>query len=474
MLREIYNWYASRKISTKITGIFAAFFLLPIVVLNVVLIGGVSYALYHPAEATIQYSMRTAEKILTESKKYPDDLTFHSIHKALLSGVVLRIFDRHGNLIFDTNEVNYPSNETFEKNIMTKPPILADDDFDVAQLGNALVYRGKLTCSKPDGYLTLYFFRTITSQRNIFTDLLTFILVVNLLGIFFSFKIGQLVSRQILHPIEKITALARKITLESERENVKERIPVPPTNDEITELAKTFNTMLDHMQGDISRHKDFVSNASHELRKPLTVIEGYAEILEKYGDANQALRDESVNVIRDEAQNMQNLLKNLRPNKDENKSNFHKENLNLAEIVDVAFQRTITVEGGNHEVKLIRNDTAHIYGDKAAILQILRIFLDNAIKYTPKGGTVKLSSVKQGDKVFVSIADNGIGIAEKDFNKIFERGVRLSKNPFVNEVDGSGIGLYMAKVIADSHDIKIDVKSTVGKGTIFTLTIPIN
>ncbi|MBQ7197824.1 MAG: ATP-binding protein, partial [Selenomonadaceae bacterium] len=118
-------------------------------------------------------------------------------------------------------------------------------------------------------------------------------------------------------------------------------------------------------------------------------------------------------------------------------------------------------------------DAAQIYGDKAAMLQILRIFLDNAIKYTPNSGSVKLSSIKQGDKVFVSIADNGIGIAAEDFDKIFERGVRLSGNSFVNEVGGSGIGLYMAKVIADSHDITIDVESTVGKGTTFTLAIPI-
>ena len=468
MLRKIYDWYASRKISTKITGIFAAFFLLSIALINVVMLFSISYALYHPAEATIEYSMNAAEKILRESEKYPDELVFHSIHKAIVSGVVLRIYDENNNLIFDTNEVNYPSNEFFEENIMYNPPILADKNFDVAQMGNALVYRDELVFSRPEGYLTLYFFRTITSQKRIFTDLANFMLIIDLIGIIFSVGIGRFISRKILNPIEKITALARKITLESERENVKERIPVPNTNDEITELAKTFNTMLDHMQGDISRHKDFVSNASHELRKPLTVIEGYAEILEKYGSDNQELRDESVNVILDETQNMQNLLKNLRPNKDENKFNFHKENLYLAEIVDVAFQRTITVEGENHEVQLIRNDAAQIYGDKAAILQILRIFLDNAIKYTPKGGTIKLSSVKQDDKILVSIADTGIGIAAEDFGKIFERGVRLE-----NEVGGSGIGLYMAKVIADNHDIKIDVESAVGKGTIFTLTIPI-
>ena len=457
MLRKIYDWYASRKISTKITGIFAAFFLLSIALINVVMLFSISYALYHPAEATIEYSMNAAEKILRESEKYPDELVFHSIHKAIVSGVVLRIYDENNNLIFDTNEVNYPSNEFFEENIMNNPPILADKNFDVAQMGNALVYRDELVFSRPEGYLTLYFFRTITSQKRIFTDLANFMLIIDLIGIIFSVGIGRFISRKILNPIEKITALARKITLESERENVKERIPVPNTNDEITELAKTFNTMLDHMQGDISRHKDFVSNASHELRKPLTVIEGYAEILEKYGSDNQELRDESVNVILDETQNMQNLLKNLRPNKDENKFNFHKENLDLAEIVDVAFQRTITVEGENHEVKLIRNDAAQIYGDKAAILQILRIFLDNAIKYTPKGGIIKLSSIKQDDKILVSIADTGIGIAAEDFDKIFERGVRLEK-----KVEGSGI------------DIKIDVESAVGKGTIFTLTIPIS
>lgn len=473
MFKTISRLYASKSISTKVTLICAVLFSIPIILIDAVMAFGLSYALYHPAEATIEYSMRTAEKILTQVDKKPDNVVFHSIHKVLVSGVVLRIFDDKKNLIFDTNEINYPSNEIFEENILTNPPILADETLDVAQINNALVYRSEMIFSRPDGYLTLYFYRTITSQRNIFTELMIFMVFVNLLGIFFSFKIGRFISRTILNPVEKITALARKITLESERENVKERIPVPPINDEITELAKTFNTMLDHMQGDISRHKDFVSNASHELRKPLTVIEGYAEILGKYGDKDSALREESITAILDETQNIQTLLKNLRPNKEEATNNFNKENLNLAEIVDTAFKRTVKVEDDSHDIKLIRNDDAQIYGDKVAILQIIRIFLDNAIKYTPKGGTVKLNSIKQDDKILVSIADTGIGIDEKDFSRIFERGVRISENSFVNEVGGSGIGLYMAKVIADAHDITINVESAIGEGTTFTLEIPL-
>ena len=106
-------------------------------------------------------------------------------------------------------------------------------------------------------------------------------------------------------------------------------------------------------------------------------------------------------------------------------------------------------------------------------MQILRIFLDNAIKYTPNGGYINLSSVKQDDEILISIADSGIGIAAENFDKIFERGVRIFDNDFVGKTKGSGIGLFIAKMIADGHDITIDVESTVGKGTTFTLKIPL-
>ncbi len=475
MFAKIHNWYASRSISTKITGFCTIFFIALIALINVVMVCSISYALYHPAEATIEHGIQSAQKILADSENYPDDLIFHSIHKALVSGVVLRIFDEKKNLIFDTNELNYPSNEMFEENMLKKPPLLADKKMDVAQMRNALIYRSSMTFFRNGEYLTLYFYRTITSQIKIFKDLERFMLLADLLSIVFSVIISIFISKKILQPIKNVTALANKIAQENERERVKDRLPLPPVNDEITELAKTFNVMLDLVQSDITRHKEFVSNAAHELKTPLTVIEGYVDILKKYGDKDKSLRDESVEVIAEETQNIKMLLKNLRllTRNDDDALELNKEYFDLAEVVSNAFRRATTIAGNNHEVNLLQNDSAQIYGDKTAILQILRIFLDNAIKYTPSGGAIQLSSVKQNDDVLVSIADNGIGIAAENFEKIFERGVRISDNEFVGKTKGSGIGLFIAKMIADGHGITIDLESTVGKGTTFTLKIPL-
>ena len=162
MFKEIRSWFEIKSISTKITLICSAFFIALIAMTNLVMWLGISYALYHPAEATIEHSINNAKKILEESDKYPDELVFHSIHKILVSGVVLRVFDDKGNLLFDTDEINYPSNEIFEQGIMTSPPILADENLKIAQMGNAIVYRADVSFYKSGRYLIFYFYRTIT------------------------------------------------------------------------------------------------------------------------------------------------------------------------------------------------------------------------------------------------------------------------------------------------------------------------
>ena len=470
MFKEIRSWFEIKSISTKITLICSAFFIALIAMTNLVMWLGISYALYHPAEATIEHSINNAKKILEESDKYPDELVFHSIHKILVSGVVLRVFDDKGNLLFDTDEINYPSNEIFEQGIMTSPPILADENLKIAQMGNAIVYRADVSFYKSGRYLIFYFYRTITSQKNIFDRLRNFMLIVDVLSLIIAITISRFIGRKILLPIKNMTGLAMKISTEAESELVEERIPIPPTNDEISELADTFNTMLDRMQDDILEHKEFVSNVSHELKTPLTIIEGYVDILEKFGKTDIQLRNESIEAIRGETQNTLNLLKSLRPrliNLSNSKKNFE-----LSKVIEKVFKSRATMIK-RHEFTLMKNDYARIYGNKTKILQLMRIFIDNAIKYTPEGGKIQINSVKNDDKVLVSIADTGIGIAAENFEKIFKRGVRIVEDNFVKNVEGSGIGLAMAKEIADEHDIKIEIESKLGEGTTFTLNIPL-
>lgn len=469
MISTILRRYDNMSISKKITLICSIFFILLIALINVVMFIGISRALLYPAEATIKHGVKSLNEILETSTNEIDDKFFQSLKKILVAGVVLKVYE-DDKIIFDTNTELYPTNEDFEKNIIQDRPLLSDQNLDIAKLKNALVYRAEINFNRGGKEYHFYFYRTITSQTNIFHKLKIFMLTVDFISVIFAITAGYIISRKVLKPLKTMTELAKKITLNSERDSVKERIPIPPADDEMSELAKTFNEMLNFMQNDITKYKNFVSDVSHELKNSLMVIEHYSKFL-KYDDP--ALHNESVIVIREEAQNMNKMIAHLRSltKNDDNTLQLNKENFNLAEVVDVAFQRAKTTTN-HHEIILIQNDTAQIFGDKAAFLQMLRIFIDNAIKYTPEGGKIKINSVKRGDKIFVSVADTGIGIAEENFDKIFERGVRITEDKFVEKVEGSGIGLDMAKKIADGHDIKIDVESKVGEGSTFKLKIP--
>ena len=172
---------------------------------------------------------------------------------------------------------------------------------------------------------------------------------------------------------------------------------------------------------------------------------------------------------------MQALLENLLflSRTDQHRQKLHKKILDLDDIVGDVMSKMKTVVK-THKVELTKNPPAKIFGDETTIRQMLRIFLDNAVKYTPEGGTIKVSSKINGKKILLNISDSGIGIAPENQKKIFDRFFRIDSEDLVSEANGSGLGLSIAKWIADSHGIKISVASTLGKGTTFTLTVPIS
>ena len=495
MLKKFLDWYDNLGISAKIHGLCTVFFITMIVITNIVLWFSVSYALYHPVKATIKYSVNKVEEFLEKNPNALEQADSVNFNDMIVSSVVLRIFDEHGNLLVDTHPKTYPSNEKFEEYLLKDPPFFTNGTFEIARMVNALVYRDKIIHTAPNGKnFTLYFFRTITSAADVFDNLMLFMLFIDAVSVAFAFFAGSIVSRKVLRPIKKMTDLARKIASSPTNQHINERIPLTSANDELKELAETFNMMLDKIQGDfstiheefagmqnflsdmqddLSKQKKFVSDVSHELRTPLTVIDGYIDILEKYGQnaENKALREESIEVIRDETQNIKNLLENLLflTRSDQNTLKFDKAVVNLTDVIEKVFSRMQALDK-NHVLTLALNDSAKIFADKLTIVQMLRIFLDNAKKYTPKGGNITLSSRVENGFAFVQIKDSGIGMAPENLEKIFERGVRLENGGRAN---GFGIGLSIAKMIADNHDIKIDVESKLGDGTTFTLKIPV-
>ena len=469
VIDKIKNKFNGFEISTKITFGYVACFVILLIVINFAMWLGVMTALYSPAERTIRFSIEQIKNVLNELEENYSDYNPNVFRGALVAGVVLRVVDERGNVFIDTDK-NYPSIEMFNKGILRSPPLFADEEFDIARIGSALIYCTKLDYTHDDETVTLYFFRTITSELILFDNLEKFLLMLDIVGIFLSIGVGYLLSRRILTPIKTMNELAREIAFEK----MSGRIPIGTANDELNELAKTLNQMLDRLQGGINKQQKFVSDASHELRTPAAVIKGYIEFIETYGTADEALLKENLKVIGSEAQNMQNLLENLLflSRTDQHRQRLNKKTLDLDDIVGDVMSKMKTVVK-THKVELIKNTPAKIFGDETTIRQMIRIFLDNAVKYTPEGGLIKVSSAIEKKKILLSISDTGIGIAPENLDKIFERFFRIDSEDLVNEANGSGLGLSIAKWIADSHDIKISVDSELGKGTTFTLTIPL-
>ena len=462
---KIRQTYRSAEISTKITATYAACFLALLLILNAVMYIGVSRAFYTPAEQTIKFSMQEVRKLLENLEHDYSAVNPDNIREPLVTGVVLRVVDDAGEVFVDTDK-KYPPAEEIDAGILKDPPIFASDDMEVAEFNDALIYRAKMDYTYDGQHVTIYFYRTITPQKSALDDLESLLLALDLLGIFLAAGAGHFVSRKVLSPIKTMTIHAQNIAFGK----MGGRLEIPPSDDELSALAKTFNEMLDRIQGGINQQQKFVLDASHELINPATAIVSCVELLKRYGADDKNSLDENLGIISEEVKNLDNILQNMLfiARTDQNSQKLHKEKLELANIVEYAVDTT-RVLSPEHRIELLRNDDATIFGDEVMIRQLLRIFLENAVKYTPAGGKITVSSEKAGGKVQLSISDTGIGIAQADIGKIFDRFFKGG----TEGTAGGGLGLAIAKWIAERHEIKIDVASELGAGSTFTLTFPV-
>ena len=459
------------QISTKITCFYAAVLLLVLILISTLTGLGVFFSFYHQAEVELEISMNHVLDVMEQGRSLDMDFGRDDL---VLPGVVLRITDSRGKIVYE-NDSHYPPLRRIEENTEKNPPFWANKNMQVVQLRNATLYHARMDVEYRGQVYNMHFFRTITAEKHFLETLQKILFLMTILGFFLALLAGFFVSRRILQPIREMTATARKI----EVENMDKRIVVPPARDELSELAQTFNHMLDRLEGGFEQQKRFVSDASHELRTPVTVILGYSDLLSRWGRADEAVLDEGISSIRSEAENMQQLIEKLLflARADQNRQVLHKENIELSELLE-DIMRKMQLVTKNHSVELLQNDDGMMYGDLVTVRQMFRIFLDNSTKYTPQGGriTVKSERVENEDGLFmqVALADNGIGIDKKDQQKVFERFYRVdTSRTKAQGVSGTGLGLSIASWIAQQHDIEIRLESELGKGTTIYLQIPL-
>ena len=490
----------SLRVSTRLMVVNAAILVLTLLLTSFLTIAGLYYSVYHQAEveleATVENMLRTMEKSeamsdteLPESpppemrewlrRQNPDWMPIPPFVRLfyreglLPPGVVLRIKDREGRKVVDS-AVHYPATEKVEANTVAHPPFWASEDLKVVLLGNFYMYYKSLSVTWHGQPYTLYFFRIITAERDFLRMLGNGLVLTNAIGIALALLACYYVSRRALQPIRTITEAAREI----EVTDLGRRIEVPPAKDELSDLVVTINHMLSRLQEGFEQQRQFVSDASHELRTPVTVMLGYAEMLSRWGREDEETLDESITAIRSEAENMKALIERLLflARADQKRQALKREPLDFRALVgDVA--KKATLMAGDHMLTLEANEEGTVFADEVLMRQMLRVFVENAFKYTPAGGSVTIASRRAGDALAVSISDTGIGIAPEHQAKVFDRFYRVDSSRTrvdgATQAGGTGLGLAIARWIADAHDIGLSLESEPGVGTTIRLSIPL-
>jgi len=276
------------------------------------------------------------------------------------------------------------------------------------------------------------------------------------------------VNKQLDH--EKMMALAGRLDgIDAGRLDT--RIQIDDLQEELKNVAVAINGMLDRINESYAAQARFVSDASHELRTPIAVIQGYANLLDRWGKDDEKTLTESVSAIKDEAGNMKDLVEQLLflARGDSNRISLVKEYFELSSLIEEVVGEMRMLDNG-HEFKITGSDVV-VTADRSLIKQALRILVDNAIKYTDQDGEITISATSDGETTKLSVSDNGIGINPEILPHVFNRFVRADESR-TRATGGAGLGLSIAQWIATRHNGHIDVLSREDIGTRMTLVLP--
>jgi signal transduction histidine kinase len=329
----------------------------------------------------------------------------------------------------------------------------------------------------------LGWFQIATSLEPILStsqDLFSILFRGSIIGLLLSAVMGALLAQRALSPIHAITRTAVQIT---RADDLSRRIPHLGPPDEVGQLAGAFNEMLERLERIFRAQQRFVADVSHELRTPLTTIRGNIDLLRRMGGADLA----SLNAIQDETNRMVRLVGDLLmlARADAGHLPIANEPVEIdVVLIEVAQQaRVLAGERLAIDVECPPSEYAEpliVLGDSDRIRQLLLNLADNAIKHTPDGGRVSLCLNQNEGWVRLTVSDDGAGIPPEDLPHIFGRFYRAEKSrwrkPSTNQDSpgiGAGLGLSIARWIAQAHNGRIEVQSELGKGSAFHVWLPL-
>ena len=295
---------------------------------------------------------------------------------------------------------------------------------------------------------------------------------------------------KILKPIQDLAATAARLNSmthmsrqelealagELEKINAKHldsRIDLPSTQKELRALAQSINAMLDRINKAYSAQMQFVSDASHELRTPIAVIQGYAALLDRWGKDDPEALQESINAIRSEAKSMENLVEQLLflARGDNDTQPVKRTRFDLTALAGEVLREEEMIHQDRIFLPRWEEEPVPVYADQGLMKQVMRILMDNSVKYSGPGSRIYLRVMEVDGHARVTVQDEGMGISPQGIPHIFDRFYRTDQSRD-RKTGGTGLGLSIAKWIVDRHGGWFEVVSREGVGTRISFLLP--
>jgi two-component system OmpR family sensor kinase len=300
------------------------------------------------------------------------------------------------------------------------------------------------------------------------------IIVVAPIIFLFSIVVAYLVVGRAFRPVDQLINEVEAIT---DGRSLHRRLPADASNDELSRLSITVNAMLTRLEGSFAALRRFTADASHELKTPLTVLRADVERAMHPG-TNRAERMVALEESLQETARMSDLVNSLLTlaRADEGRFDIYREAIDLEPLMREVYETAVILgEDAGLTLSLAALENGIVMGDRTRLRQLFLNLVTNAIKYTPRGGRVELSVTRRGsDEIVIVVRDTGIGIAANDLPHVFDRFWRADRvRSRASERGGFGLGLAIAHWIVQAHGGTIAVQSRLGRGSIFTVQLPI-
>jgi heavy metal sensor kinase len=281
---------------------------------------------------------------------------------------------------------------------------------------------------------------------------------------------GYFVALRALRPVDIIIDAAERIS----SRNLSERLPVPKTRDELERLSTALNNMIRRLEESFQYTQRFLADASHELRTPLTILQ--AELEAMLGDTRDEPEQREVAASAlEEVERLRNIVESLfaLSRLDAGEAMNRSDLFDLGELVaSTADQMSLLALDKHISIRCETQEPLIVQGDRARLKQVAVNLLDNAIKYTPEGGEIRVRTAARNGTAVLEVADNGIGIPEGALPHLFERFYRVDKARS-RQQGGAGLGLSIVKSICAAHSGRVEVQSKEGEGSSFRVELPL-